>query len=70
MYELITFGVHVKKLRPSYLENVMQTYLFACMKLLTNFSNSFSKNGFNAEEVSNFTTASKNAAKKFKNHSR
>jgi hypothetical protein len=39
------------------------------MKLLTNFGNSFSKNGFNAEE-SNFTTASKNAAKKFKNHSR
>ncbi len=43
--------------------------LFTCLYEITKFDNSFSKNGFIAE-VSNFTTASKNAAKKFKNHSR
>ena len=48
----------------------MQTYLLACMKLLTNFGNSFSKNGFIAEVISNFTTSIKHATKKFKNHRR
>ncbi len=48
----------------------MKTYLLACMNLRTKFDNSFSKNGFIAEVISNFTTSSKYATQKFKNDRR